>query len=426
MRIRLSAAALAAVLSILALAACGGTASHSGASGARIGGPITPADIQLAARYVGSKQSGPATRSPITLGLLTVSAGPIKASGPSSVGAAERLVNEHLGGVDGHPIVFKECATGASDQQAQNCGEEFRSDPTIKAVIDPALPVGGLAFFSGLGGAKPTFCAVPGVPELYATNVYCLDGGVLASLDFATWLEQYTHAKQMVQILPDNSLFRGISALVLNEYKSAGLNAKAGYIPLDSPDVTSSLVAAGVRDAQAVALTLTSTSQCIAVGQAFKSLGVPSATPVIALPSCADPAVSNALGDKPKWVYFDVGENPFASNTPEMQVFRDAVQTYDHGQFSVFANARFATVIFATKILNEVGASEPTPAGIAATAKAYSGPIFLGDPQGQFNRPPFRNAASMRARAYQYQGNGRWTDATGGQWIEPPKDVQSG
>jgi hypothetical protein len=301
----------------------------------------------------------------------------------------------------------------------------FRNDPSIKAVIDPALPVGGLALFSGLGGSKPTFCAVPGAPEMYATNVFCISGGVLASLDFASYLHEHTKAKSLVQILPDNPVFRGVSTLVLNEYRAAGLGAKAGYIPLDSPDVTSTLVASGVRNAQAIALTITSVSQCIAVAKAFKTLGVPASTPVIALPVCADPAVARALGDKPKWVYFNVGEEPFASKTPEMKVFRDAVQTYDKGRFGVFANARFASVIFATKILNQVGADNLTAARISAAARAYRGPIFLGDPDGQLNRPPFRNAASMRARAYRYGGDGKWTDATNGQWIEPPKDVRS-
>jgi branched-chain amino acid transport system substrate-binding protein len=422
-RVRRSAI-LAAVAPVLALAACGGGASKDTASAGRIGGPITKEDVARVARYVGATP-GKATKSPITLGLITVTAGPIKASGPSSVTAAQKLVNEHLGGIDGHPIVFKECATGASDQQAQACGEMFRNDPAIKAVIDPALPVGGLALFGGLGGAKPTFCAVPGVPEMYATNVFCISGGVLASLDFATFLSENTNAKSLVQILPDNSVFRGISTLVLNEYKNAGLGAKAGYIPLDSPDVTSALVASGVRNAQAIALTLTNVSQCIAVAKAFKTLGVPTSTPVIALPACADPAVARALGDKPKWIYFNVGEDPFASKTPDMNVFRDAVHTYDGGRFGVFGNARFAAVIFATKILNQVGPANLTPARIAAAARAYRGPIFLGDPDGELNRPPFRNAASMRARAYRYEGNGTWTDATGGKWIEPPRDAKS-
>jgi branched-chain amino acid transport system substrate-binding protein len=53
----------------------------------------------------------------MAIGLINPEAGPLPAGQDKTVvEAARRLINEKLGGIGGHPLLIKACATGASDE----------------------------------------------------------------------------------------------------------------------------------------------------------------------------------------------------------------------------------------------------------------------------------------------------------------------
>lgn len=421
-------AALIAAASCFVLAACGGGAATSsntdGATtyGGPKGGKVTAADVAVAQRFVGGT-SGKATKSPIYVGLVSNTAGPIPPppGGRFLVKGAIRFFNEKLGGVQGHPIVFKSCTTGASDEQAQACGQQFLNDPSIKAVFNPGLPSGGLALLGAIGGKKLEICVIALQADLFGTNVFCPGGGTMAASSAITYLTSKPNIKTVAQLLPDADLFRQIAQAGLHQMKVQGLDAKLGLVPQNSPDVTSAVIASGARTADALDVTLVSPGQCIAVAKALKTLNVPESVPVVSLSTCINPAVVKALGDLPHWTYFDMGESPYLPNpSPAMLAMLNANTTYGNGQTGAWSAAEFGTALWMGKVFNAVGPDNLTTAALAAEAKKFRGPMFLGDPNIQFGRVPWRNTGTLTGRFYTYEGHGKWVDATGGKYLPSP------
>jgi branched-chain amino acid transport system substrate-binding protein len=412
----------------LVVQGCGSSSSESSSAATEIfpnkGGAVSSKDAEVASRFVGGTP-GKADKSPITIGLITNEGGPIPPGpGKTVVFAAEKLINEKLGGIDGHPIRLLQCATGASEEQAQACGQKFVNDPAVKAVLDPGESVGGLALLGAIGGQKVEICAVPTQPELFGTNVFCPTGGVISTNAAITYLSEHASVNSVAQLLPDSEVFRQIGEVGVKQMEAEGLKVSEGFVPLESPDVISSVVASGAQNADAIYLTLTSPSQCIAVAEALESLGVADSTTVISLPSCADPTVAEALGDLPHWTFFDVGESPnLPEPNPEVQAYLDSVKTYGDGQSGTFSTAIFGTTLWMARVLQEAWPNLST-ANIAAKARAFKGPMFLGAPDIAFGQAPWRNAGTLDGRFFRYEGNGKWVDATGGEWIEQPPPVK--
>jgi branched-chain amino acid transport system substrate-binding protein len=200
-----------------------------------------------------------------------------------------------------------------------------------------------------------------------------------------------------------------------------GLHATLGLVPLNSPDVTSSIVASGAQTADALDVTLVSPAQCIAVAKALKELGVSDTKPVVSLSTCINPDVVKALGDLPHWTYFDLGESPYLQHpSPQMRAMLDAGVTYGNGQTGAWSAAEFGTALWMAKVFNAVGPSSLTTSALAAEAKTFRGPMFLGDPNIHFGQPPWRNAGTLTGRFYTYEGHGKWVDATGGKYLPSP------
>ena len=425
LRVALTAAT---VLACVALAACGDSdsseSSSGGSTGGPAGGPITAADIKVAQDFVGGK-SGKATGTPIRVGYIQTLSGPIPPQPGADVSDnAREFINEKLGGIEGHPIEFVPCDVGASDEKAQACGQKFHNDKTIKAIYNPGQPTGGLATLGALQGEPMMFCGFPTQAETVGTNVLCPNGGVFAASTTITYLQNYVKPKTVAQILPNDPIFAQLGSVGLKQMKAAGIDAKTGLIPQNSPDVTAALISSGAKTADAIYVTLVSGGQCIAVAKALKSLEISDDTPVISLPTCNDASVAKALGGEiPKWTFFDNAESVQLPNpTPEAQVYLDAVQTYGGGESGTWSTGNFGTVLWMAKVMNEVGAENLTTDALMAEAKKFTGPAFLQDPQIKFGEPPYINTGSLRGRFYTYEGGGKFSDATNGKWIDQPKE----
>lgn len=423
------------IAACIGLTACGSDSSTSAgpsdnlpSTGGPKGGPITATDIDTAHDFVGGKL-GKATGSPIKVGLIQVLSGPIpRQRGHDVVRNAAQFVNEKLGGIDGHPIEFVACDTGSTDEKAQACGQKFANDPSIKAIYDPAQPTGGLATQSANNGKKLTFCGFPNTPELLAIQVFCPGGGTIAAGSTVNYFKDWVKPtpKHTAQILPDDALFKQISKVAIKQMKAAGIKATEGFVPQASADVTSSVIASGAQSADAIFVTVVSTGQCIAVAKAFKSLGIKDSVPIVSLPTCNDPVVAKALGGQiPKWTFFDNGQSAQLPNpTPEARTFLDVVQTYGKGQFGTWSTINFGTVLWMAKVMNKVGFENLSVSTMAAEAKKFTGPMFLGDPDIKFGVDPWHNAGSLRGIFYSYKGNGVFANATDGKYVDQPPLVQ--
>jgi branched-chain amino acid transport system substrate-binding protein len=417
----LLAAAVAAVALLALSASAGGHTTIRNASfklaRSSKASAITAKDVSVAHAYVGGTigKADPA-KTPIEVGLIVSNTGPV--GQPYLVTAdndAISFINGHLGGIAGHPIKLILCNFGATPQQGQACGQEFASNPKIKAVLFAGGTEGVPQMISANAAKKVYFCTVAGADQITTKNMFCTTGGPLSIGAIATYLTKYVHAKNVSIVTLDDPTLAAVVANQKAQYAKLGISAGIGLIPAASTNVTASLVASGAQNAGAIVLELPAPTPCPAVAQAIKSLGVKA--PVISLASCASPSVQTALGYLPKWTFFDWGPNvAIPDPSGKVQVYLDAEKAYGNatGQNST---GTFGTALLMAKVMNKLGPSHLTTTALAAKMKAYTGPLFLGDPNEKFGVQPFPSVGSTRARFYTYEGNGHWHDATNGKYL---------
>jgi branched-chain amino acid transport system substrate-binding protein len=421
-----------ALLAALAVSACGGsgkkdstttagTTSTPATTTPASSGKVTPADVKVTAAYVGAKPGkADASAKPVTIGYVSNDTGPSPAPFlTKTVNATVQYVNDQLGGIGGHPLKLEICATGASEEQGQQCGQKFANDPNVVAVLHSGMPTGGQQFYAALGGKKPTVCSFPSLPETMAPNVFCTSGGILATSTIGLYMKQFLHAKTATILLPDVPTYHAVGQQQQQLFSKTGMTVKAAFYPPTSPDVTSKIVASGVRNSDAVFFGAAVDPNCVSVAKAFKALNVQAK--VVSLVNCLGPTVKQQLGDAPQWTYWDIEENVEGSDlSPQAQAFVDVAHQYVPGDTMAkgrFAPALFGTTLLMTKVLDKLGPDKATSPAIAKAMAAYQGPEFLGDPQLKFGVPPLKSFGSVRSRFYEYLGNGKFKDATGGQWV---------
>jgi branched-chain amino acid transport system substrate-binding protein len=419
----LTASVAAAVL----FAACGSSSSSSSSASTSSGaaatttssssssGGLTAADLKVVHAYVGGKLGAKATGAPIKIGMVVSNVG---ATGQPYLASdyrnAATIINNDLGGIGGHPIQLVQCDFGGSAQQGQICGSQFANDPSIKAVLFGGGTTGGSQLHAANHGAKPYLCTVASPTDATAANTYCTQAGALASASILTYMKEYLHAKTVaIESITDP----GLDAVVNLQkplYKAHGITATTGFAPAGSTDVTSTLVASGATKADAVLLELPVAATCAPFVKSLKTLGV--TKPVVSLLTCSGSTVAAQVGGIPHYTFLSYGQNTSLPDpTGQSQVFNDANKSLLNGA-GQNASQTFGTGLLLGKILNQVGYKNLTPATIGAKIKAFTGPMFLGDPVLKFGAQPYPAVGTTRARFFTYTSSG-WKDATGGKWL---------
>ncbi len=415
--------------SALAISACGSSSSTSSSSTTSNStaassttqstgsGKITAADIKVVHNYVGGTIGTKATKSPIKIGVVVGNSG---ATGQPYLATDYRnamtIVNDDLGGIDGHPISIVQCDFGATAQQGQICGSQFANDSSIKAVLFGGGTIGSAQLHAANNGAKPYLCTVGGPAEANVANTYCTSAGALAGSAILTYMKTYLHAKSVAIDSVTDPTLDAIVNSQKPQYSAQGITAKTGFSPAGATDVTSTLVASGATTADAILLELPLDSTCAPYVKSIKSLGI--TKPVVSLLTCADANVAKQVGSIPNYTYLSYGQNTdVADPTGQSTVFNDANTAFASGAGENGPQA-FGTALLLAKIMNEVGPNNLTTAAISAKIKAYTGAAFLGDTKLAFGTKPFPSIGSLRARFYTRETNG-WKDATGGKWLTP-------
>jgi branched-chain amino acid transport system substrate-binding protein len=192
--------------------------------------------------------------------------------------------------------------------------------------------------------------------------------------------------------------------------------------PSSSTDVEAPIAASGAQSSDAIFLATSTTGECIAVAKAFSQLGINK--PVVSLSDCTEQSVKSALGDYPKWSFVFTSPDPLAAHsaTSQTATFDSAMAAYSNPKLvnSGFAPLTFGTILTIAKWINQLGPTTFTSAQIASTAQAFTGPMFLGDPNIKFGVPPFTSIGSIRALFYNYKGKGKFVETTAGKWVCPP------
>jgi branched-chain amino acid transport system substrate-binding protein len=430
--IRRLAAAAACAVAALAVAACGGSDSGSGSSSSAAGSTSTAtasggagideATTQLSKYVGGTAGAADKSKSAITFGMINDEGGvPSFPEGSAAADAAVKMLNEKLGGVDGHPVKIVTCKVASGEEQGQACAQKFLNDSSISGVLEVALPIGGQAFHQTMAGKKPVIMTTPNtIASATGKNSYGISAGVFGtSPGFVGYATQFLKAKTVSLLFPNDDSTAQLAAKQIQQgFTKAGVKVTTGGFKSAATDLLAPVTASGAARTDATVALLPTPPACIAGAKAFQQAGV--TKPVLALGLCINEPVKKALGDFAKWTYVFGNVNPTDPDDPDAAAFVAGMKQYaPEGNTGGFAIHSFMGVLAMAKIAADAGADGLTPKTFADAAKAYRGPTpglstTLHDP-GYI--PDLSAMMTLGTRDYTYQGNGAFKDATGGKWV---------
>ncbi len=409
-------------------AASTGTASTSSAgSGTATNAAGFP--YSLALKYVGGSQGkAKAGLAPIQVGYVeeAPSTQPNSAFAQNAVVAAVDLINGELGGIAGHPIELVKCPPVVTDEDGLQCAEKFANDPAINVVISGRLSVGTTPFWSTLK-TKPVVGFQPVAQAGTAKNSFMFGGGIYAFGGIASFLANYAHVKTETSVAEQVPAYVPAYDGFEKTLGALGVKSTTAYYPPAAADMTSSLAASNLSTTQSVFLGVGDDAQCIAIQHALEAFHAAGSV-IIGTEGCLDSTVEKALGGIPKWTYWSVEPNIYGTPTPEVKEYVTAMKAYKQaaGLQGQQAAGFFGTTLTLAKWLNELGPTHLTPAAITAKARAFPGPMYLGAPHIKFGVQPTPGVGNLGVRFYTYLGNGKWKDATGGDWVCPKGQAEVG
>ncbi|WP_375387579.1 ABC transporter substrate-binding protein [uncultured Amnibacterium sp.] len=401
------------------LAGCTGTSTPGPSSTGS--GSFSAASIATIADYTGSKPGKADPKlSPVTWGYVNQQGG--AASYPQYTVAMTglvKMVNDQLGGIGGHPLKLDTCFVVSSDEDGQTCGQQFVNDKAIQAIVQFPLISGSDAFHKIIDPSGiPLFGAVPASFTDAAGPSFYVSGSNFSTVPIITgYTAQTLKAKSIALIgVQGNPISQLVTGQLTAGLKAAGISVKQGDISATSSDVTAPLIASGAKSADAIVALLPTTSQCVNVNQALKSLSI--TKPVISIGQCATDDAKKAIGDYPKWTFIFGYPNALAApldsrETDEVAVAKNLVTATGAANAETLDGEQaLQTFLTALKMVNAGGAATATKATVKSAALAFKGPMFLGPDTvawGSLKGTPA--VATLSQRLYTYTGNGMWVDA---------------
>jgi branched-chain amino acid transport system substrate-binding protein len=373
--------------------------------------------------YTGGS-AGPADPSltPVVIGWVNQQGGPIEIGATATDGArlGVQYVNEHLGGVGGHPVELKECFIAQAEEEGQRCAQEMSNDDALSVINMGAVAVGNQTFHATLGGAKPVIVGVSGSPaDITQENAGLLYGDVLYVLaPLATYSRDVLGAKSAALIFPDVAGVQYAADVTAQAFEQAGIEVTKVGFPPEASDLVAPLTAAGAQEAD-VLVPIITPADCVKTAKTIEQLGLEA--PVLATPLCLNPATREGLGDFPLWTYLIASSLTTDTTDPAVPPYQAVLTEYGQEAFigEPWFMLGFAQVLTTVKFLNAIGVDNITPEAVLGQLKAFQGPLVLGPPEIQCGKYPEAPAVcNDLAQFYEYEGQGKFTG--GGSWIGPP------
>lgn len=448
---------LGAVILVLGLAACGGddggddggdaesgaeetaeetTDEASGESNGELIGVDPEGGVTDYVEYTGGSD-GPADTSlpPVKIGWVNNEGGSIPPIGADATNAAEfavQYINEHLGGVDGHPVELDVCLVQNAEEEGLQCAQQFLNDDAVKVVSYGGVAVGAETINSTIDGKKPIMMAISVAPsDATNPNTYVFGGTAEFTVyGFGTFADEVIEAESAAIIYPEGPGLAEVAEAINRASEAAGIETSlVGFNP-ERGDLVGALTAAGAQTADVTFLTIAGDA-CVSAADALDSLGVPN-DQVVALPQCAGPDLREGLGgDYRQWYY---GNNWTAqSNDPVLpsgERFREILDEYGHGDkiTDPWWPGMFAQNTTIVRLMNAAaeidgGAQQITTETLVEQAENYDGPFPMGPPNINCGKYPHAPASCSDENIfYRYGGDDDWRLATG--WLAPPEELQ--
>ena len=380
---------------------------------------------------------GPADESlePYTIGYVNTEGGSIPAIGEQATPATEfavQYINDHLGGIDGHPLALDTCFVRNAEEEGLDCAQQFLNNPDIDVIAYGALTAGADTINATNAGEKTIIAAFSVAPSnLTAENVWALyTSGEFALYAWGSFGRDVLGAESNAIVYPDAPGFTEIAQSVRRGSEAAGLEVTmVGFDP-SGTDILAALTAAGAADADMVS-PLVNPEHCVAVVTALEQLGV-DPDRVVGFTSCVHPELQDQYpsGDFPQY-YMGQGQSGDALlDNQAGDAWRAALTEYgleDHARDDWWS-AMFGQTLTIAQFLNEIaaetgGVENITPELVAEKASNLEGPLLLGGTDVQCGKYPSMPATCTDGAFFtKYEGDGVFTREN--PWMPTPIELQ--
>jgi len=424
-RARRRAAVGVVALGLLAGSIGTAAATASAATRAKQSGVITNF-----ARYVGGHGKANPKLAPVYVGDVNqrTSTAALAPTFTTGTKLAERFINQHAGGIDGHPLELVFCAIPTTVGSAAKCGQEFADNAKIAAVVAGPIDVGNTALESALEPSKkPTFFGISlSTVDNRDNDGYILYGtGTSIAAPQAVFAKKSLKAKSVSITYPSNEPAQVAGANIVYaalEHEGIKKVYKVGFTSSDT-NLTEPFDAAHVATTTLLISYNSGGPVCSDIYLTMKSLGLTHKKVLVNAP-CDTPTIAKADGGAlPLGWYYNVVFREYS--TPTVESFLEIAKEYGvtAPAASPFTKAGFGQLLtiakFETKILRS--GKKLTPARVTAATKTYKGPVVMGAPTLHCGGFPTTGPAVCNDKDRLYQNTAPGVMKQIASWTGPPK-----
>ena len=377
------------------------------------------------AAYIGGSGAADASLSPIKIGYFNQQGGAVVVSDTNVTGiqAAIKFVNEQAGGIGGHPLEVVTCYIANTEEEGQQCGQQFANDKDIVAIETGPTFIGTESFYAAVAGSKPVVAgvSVSATDTVQATAAVLFGGAKYILAPYATFARDTLHVKSAALIYPEGSGVDEGAAGQASAFETAGIPTKVVPYAANTPDLTVPLLAAGAQNVDLV-MPVINPNDCVKFEQATQQLGIPDEK-VLASPICINADVGKALGDLPQWIYAVASSLSIDPTDPSVPPYTDVLkaQGLESSIGDPWVLVGFGQMMTLAKWLNAIGPDKITTDAIVAQMKAFKGPLILGSPVLQCGKYPKAPAVCNDfTQFYKYNGSTDGWKLAGG-FVGPPE-----
>jgi branched-chain amino acid transport system substrate-binding protein len=433
---RARATALAILIVAASVAACGSddngggstTAANTGTAAAKpstssAGGAGAKSVTDYQAYVGGTAGKADSSKSTVYIGWVNQQGGQQEIGGAATDGAdlAVKLVNEQLGGIDGHPVALKKCFIKNAEEEGTTCGQRLGNDKSVSAIVLGGIAIGIQPFYSTIAGRKTVIVGVAATPiDTVQKNSIVLFGDATHVLaPFGTYARDVLHAKSAAIVYPSIAGITTGAAALAKGLTDAGVKVKKVGYSASQTDLIGPLTAAGAQTADIV-IPYSDASGCVNHSKGLKQLGITDTKKIVSAPLCLNPLVQKGLGgDYPHWTYA-IASSLFGDKTdPGMPPYMKVTQQYGVKTApDPWVIVSFGTMLTTIKAINEAGSTASSSA-VLDKLKAFKGPVALGAPElacGKYANAPA--VCNDRAQFFTYEGGNNFVRAA--PWLQSP------
>jgi branched-chain amino acid transport system substrate-binding protein len=376
------------------------------------------------AAYVGGSGAADASLPPVKIGYFNQQGGAVSVSETNieGINIAVEYINSEAGGIGGHPLEVVTCFVANTEEEGQQCGQQFANDDSIVAVVSGPTFTGTEAFYAALAGSKPVIHGVSVSPAdtVQETAAVLYGGAKYILAPYATFARDTLGVTSAALIYPEGAGQDEGAAGQASAFEEAGIPTEVVSYPATTPDLTVPLLAAGAQDVDLV-MPVINPNDCVKFQQAITQLGIPEEQ-VLASPICINAAVAEELGDLPKWLYAVASSLSIDPSDPSVPPYTDILTA--QGQEAHIGDpwvlVGFGQTMTAAKFLNNVGPDNITTDAIVQEMGAFTGPLILGSPVLECGKyPEAPGVCNDYTQFYKYNGGGEWEQA--GDFVGPPE-----